>query len=104
MTEYVSSKCIGAVALASQAVLENKPPPPGQVGRVSAAEIEALVVVALRSNLSASNGGGGGTEPPAEILTLGPRSMHTSSQPRGSVAEGQTRRSNDVVVYEKTIL
>jgi len=32
----------------SQAVLQNKPPPSGLVGRVPAAEIEALVVAALR--------------------------------------------------------
>jgi hypothetical protein len=36
-------------------VLQNKPPPPGLVGRVPAAEIEALVVAALRSHLSASS-------------------------------------------------
>ena len=41
----------------SQAVLQNKPPPPGLVSRVPAAEIEALVVAALRSNLSASSAG-----------------------------------------------
>src|SRR6516162_9285600 len=41
----------------SQAVLQNKPPPPGLVGRVPAAEIEALVVAALRSHLSASSAG-----------------------------------------------
>src|SRR6516164_8180398 len=41
----------------SQAVLQNKPPPSGLVGRVPAAEIEALVVVALRSHLSASSAG-----------------------------------------------
>ena len=41
----------------SQAVLQNKPQPSGLVGRVPAAEIEALVVVALRSHLSASSAG-----------------------------------------------
>src|SRR5262252_4765538 len=41
----------------SQAVLQNKPPPPGLVGRVPAAETEALVVAALRSHLSASGAG-----------------------------------------------
>src|SRR5262249_27698625 len=41
----------------SQAVLQNKPPPSGLVGRVPAAEIEALVVAALRSHLSASRAG-----------------------------------------------
>src|SRR5262249_24214428 len=41
----------------SQAVLQNKPPPPGLVGRVPAAEIEALVVAAPRSRLSASSAG-----------------------------------------------
>ena len=41
----------------SQAVLQNKPPPLGLVGRVPAAEIEALVVAALRSHLSASSAG-----------------------------------------------
>ena len=40
----------------SQAVLQNKPPPSGSVGRVPAAEIEALVVAALRSHLSARRG------------------------------------------------
>jgi len=41
----------------SQAVLQNKPPPSGSVGRVPAAEIEALVVATLRSHLSASSAG-----------------------------------------------
>src|SRR5215831_11628944 len=41
----------------SQAVLQNKPQPSGLVGRVPAAEIEALVVAALRSHLSASSAG-----------------------------------------------
>src|SRR5262249_14142807 len=41
----------------SQAVLQNKPRPSGLVGRVPAAEIEALVVAALRSHLSASSAG-----------------------------------------------
>jgi hypothetical protein len=41
----------------SQAVLQNKPPPPGLVGRVPAAEIEALVVAALRNHLKASSAG-----------------------------------------------
>jgi DNA invertase Pin-like site-specific DNA recombinase len=41
----------------SQAVLQNKPPPSGLVGRVPAAEIEALVVATLRSHLSASSAG-----------------------------------------------
>src|SRR5262249_58906077 len=36
---------------------QNKPPPSGSVGRVPAAEIEALVVAALRSHLSASSAG-----------------------------------------------
>jgi site-specific DNA recombinase len=40
----------------SQAVLPGKPPPAGLVGRVPAAEIEALVVAALRKHL---NGGAG---------------------------------------------
>jgi hypothetical protein len=40
----------------SQAVLPGKPPPAGLVGRVPAAEIEALVVAALRKRL---NGGAG---------------------------------------------
>jgi site-specific DNA recombinase len=38
----------------SQAVLQRKPPPPGLVSRVPAAEIEALVVTALRKHLNAS--------------------------------------------------
>src|SRR5436853_6951126 len=41
----------------SQAVLQNKPPPLGLVSRVPAAEIEALVVAALRSYLNARCGG-----------------------------------------------
>ena len=41
----------------SQAVLQNKPPPPELVGRVPAAEIEALVVAALRSHLRAQRRG-----------------------------------------------
>jgi site-specific DNA recombinase len=40
----------------SHAVLQGKPPPAGLVGRVPAAEIEALVVAALRKHL---NGGAG---------------------------------------------
>src|SRR5215470_10140601 len=41
----------------SQAVLQGKPPPPGLVSRVPAAETEALVVAALRNHLSASGAG-----------------------------------------------
>jgi site-specific DNA recombinase len=41
----------------SQAVLQGKRQPAGLVGRVPAAEIEALVVAALRSQLSASRAG-----------------------------------------------
>ena len=41
----------------SQAVLQGKPPPPGLVSRVPAAEIEALVVTALRNHLNASGAG-----------------------------------------------
>jgi site-specific DNA recombinase len=40
----------------SQAVLQGKPPPPGLVSRVPAAEIEALVVAALRNHLNARGG------------------------------------------------
>jgi hypothetical protein len=43
----------------SQAVLQGKPPPPGLVSRVPAAEIEALAVAALRNHLNARNGGEG---------------------------------------------
>src|SRR5262252_3147724 len=41
----------------SQAVLQKQSQPSGSVGRVPAAEIEALVVAALRSHLSASSAG-----------------------------------------------
>jgi DNA invertase Pin-like site-specific DNA recombinase len=41
----------------SQTVLQGKPPPPGLVSRVPAAEIEALVVAALRNHLNARGGG-----------------------------------------------
>jgi site-specific DNA recombinase len=41
----------------SQAVLQKQPPAPGLVGRVPAAEIEALVVAALRNHLNASDAG-----------------------------------------------
>jgi len=41
----------------SQAVLQTKSPPAGSVGRVPAAEIERLVVVALRNHLSARGAG-----------------------------------------------
>jgi site-specific DNA recombinase len=41
----------------SQAVLQRKPPPPGLVSRVPAAEIEALVITALRKHLNASGAG-----------------------------------------------
>jgi site-specific DNA recombinase len=41
----------------SQVVLQGKRPPPGLVGRVPAAEIEALVVAALRNHLSANSAG-----------------------------------------------
>ncbi len=43
----------------SQAVLQGKPPPPGLVSRVPAAEIEALAVAALRNHLNARGGGEG---------------------------------------------
>jgi site-specific DNA recombinase len=43
---------------ASQAVLQNKPRAAGSIGRVPAAEIEALVITALRNHLQAS-----GTDP-----------------------------------------
>jgi DNA invertase Pin-like site-specific DNA recombinase len=43
----------------SQAVLQGKPPPPGLVNRVPAAEIEALAVAALRNHLNARGGGEG---------------------------------------------
>src|SRR2546429_7384441 len=39
--------------------LQGKPPPPGLVSRVPAAEIEALVVAALRNHLNARGGGEG---------------------------------------------
>jgi site-specific DNA recombinase len=41
----------------SQAVLQKQPPAPGLVSRVPAAEIEALVVAALRNHLNASGAG-----------------------------------------------
>jgi site-specific DNA recombinase len=41
----------------SQAVLRREPQPSGSISRVPAAEIEALVVAALRSHLSASSAG-----------------------------------------------
>jgi site-specific DNA recombinase len=41
----------------SQAVLQGKPQPPGLVGRAPAAEIEALVVAALRNHLNTSGAG-----------------------------------------------
>ena len=41
----------------SQAVLQGKPQPAGLLGRVPAAEIEALVVAALRNHLNASGAG-----------------------------------------------
>src|SRR5437763_13690905 len=41
----------------SQAVLQNKPPSHGMVSRVPAAEIEGLVVTALRNHLNASGAG-----------------------------------------------
>ena len=41
----------------SQAVLQKQSQPPGLVSRVPAAEIEALVVAALRSHLSANGAG-----------------------------------------------
>src|SRR5207244_3995036 len=41
----------------SQAVLQRKPSAAGAIGRVPAAEIEALVVAALRSHLRASSAG-----------------------------------------------
>src|SRR5258707_15889527 len=40
-------------------VLQGKPPPPGLVSRVPAAEIEALAVAALRNHLNARGGGDG---------------------------------------------
>ena len=41
----------------SQAVLQGKPQPPGLIGRVPAAELEALVLAALRHHLNASGVG-----------------------------------------------
>ena len=41
----------------SQAVLQRKPTPPGLISRVPAAEIEALVITALRNHLNASGTG-----------------------------------------------
>ena len=41
----------------SQAMLQGKPQPAGLLGRVPAAEIEALVVAALRNHLNASGAG-----------------------------------------------
>jgi site-specific DNA recombinase len=41
----------------SQAVLQRKPPPAGSLSRVAAAEIEALVITALRNQLRASGAG-----------------------------------------------
>ena len=41
----------------SQAVLQRKPPPAGSISRVAAAEIEALVITALRNQLRASGAG-----------------------------------------------
>jgi site-specific DNA recombinase len=41
----------------SQAVLQGKPQPPGLIGRVPAAELEALVLAALRHHLNASGAG-----------------------------------------------
>src|SRR5207248_813351 len=39
----------------SQAVLQNKPQAPGAIGRVPAAEVEALVIQTLRNHLQASS-------------------------------------------------
>ena len=41
----------------SQAVLQEKPQPPGLLSRVPAAELEALVLAALRNHLNASGTG-----------------------------------------------
>jgi site-specific DNA recombinase len=41
----------------SQAVLQRKSSPPGSIGRVPAAEIETLVIAALRNHLNASGAG-----------------------------------------------
>jgi site-specific DNA recombinase len=41
----------------SQAMLQGKPPPPGLLGRVPAAEIERLVVTALRNHLNPDGAG-----------------------------------------------
>jgi site-specific DNA recombinase len=52
----------------SQAVLQGKPPPPGLVSRVPAAEIEALVVAALRNHLNARGGGEGVPDNDRDLL------------------------------------
>src|SRR5437899_9713569 len=66
----------------SPAVLQGKPPPPGLVSRVPAAEIEALVVAALRNHLNARGGGEGLPdndrdllERPLERVTLTPNHL-----------------------------
>jgi len=85
----------------SQAVLQGKPPPPGLVGRVPAAEIEALVVAALRKHL---NGGVGEPLPDndgeflkrhLERVTLTPNHLELRLRQSVEIAQAHNPANND---------
>ena len=85
----------------SQAVLQGKPPLAGLVGRVSAAEIEALVVAALRKHL---NGGAGEPLPDndgellerhLERVTLTPNHLELRVRQSVEIAQAHDPANND---------
>jgi site-specific DNA recombinase len=70
----------------SQAALQSKPPPPpGSVSRVPAAEIEALVLAALRNHLNASGAGeqlpDNDRRVPSRACDINPESSRASAAP-----------------------
>ena len=85
----------------SQSVLQRKPQPPGSVSRIAAAEIEALVITALRKHLQANPTEAQPTpdnerelvEHYVERLTLGPK--HIKLQLRQSIDALEARNAPD---------
>jgi site-specific DNA recombinase len=80
----------------SQAVLQKKPQPAGLVGRIPAAEIEALIIATLRNHLNARGGGEPSPDDDRDLLerhlervTLSPN--HLELRLRQSVETEQAR-------------
>jgi DNA invertase Pin-like site-specific DNA recombinase len=85
----------------SQAVLQGKRRPAGLVSRVPAAEIEALVVAALRDHLSASGGGGQLADDDRDLLerhlkrvTLAPNHLELRLWQSVEATEADNRANN----------